>query len=93
MLFAQSFVAPLRRGAAGLTWLFALALILGISLGPILQSYASTDPDALIQAAGATTLTTLAMGAWGLATSKDLSGWMRPLSFVMLGLSGSSSRS
>jgi modulator of FtsH protease len=86
MLFAQSFVASLRRGPLGLTWLFALALILGISLGPILQSYANTDPDALIQAAGATTLTTLAMGAWGLATSKDLSGWMRPLTFVMLGL-------
>ena len=27
-----------------------------------------------------------AMGAWGLATSADLSRWLRPLSFVMLGL-------
>jgi FtsH-binding integral membrane protein len=86
MLFAQSFVAPLRRGGLGLTWLFALALILGVSLGPILESYATTDPDTLIQAAGATALTTLAMGAWGLATSADLSRWLRPLSFVMLGL-------
>ena len=65
MLLAQSFVAPLRRGGLGLTWLFALALILGVSLGPVLQSYATTDPDAVIQAAGATALTTLAMGAWG----------------------------
>jgi modulator of FtsH protease len=86
MLFAQSFVAPLRRGGLGLTWLFALALILGVSLGPILESYATTDSDTLIQAAGATALTTLAMGAWGLATSRDLSRWLRPLSFVMLGL-------
>jgi modulator of FtsH protease len=86
MLFAQSFAAGLRRGPVGLTWLFALALILGISLGPVLSSYVSTDPDAVIQAAGATALTTLAMGAWGLATAKDLSRWMRPLSFVMLGL-------
>jgi len=86
MLLAQSFVAPLRRGGLGLTWLFALALILGVSLGPVLQSYATTDPDAVIQAAGATALTTLAMGAWGLATSADLSRWLRPLSFVMLGL-------
>ena len=86
MLFAQSFVAPLRRGGLGLTWLFALALILGVSLGPILESYATTDPDTLIQAAGATALTTLAMGAWGLATSADLSRWLRPLSFAMLGL-------
>jgi modulator of FtsH protease len=86
MLFAQSFVAGLRRGPVGLTWLFALALILGISLGPVLQVYANADPDAVIQAAGATTLTTLAMGAWGLATSADLSRWLRPLSFAMLGL-------
>ena len=86
MLLAQSFVAPLRRGGLGLTWLFALALILGVSLGPVLQSYATTDPDAVIQAAGATALTTLAMGAWGLATSADLSRWLRPLRFVMLGL-------
>ena len=54
MLLAQSFVAPLRRGGLGLTWLFALALILGVSLGPVLQSYATTDPDAVVQAAGAT---------------------------------------
>ena len=86
MLLAQSFVAPLRRGGLGLTWLFALALILGVSLGPVLQVYADADPGAVVQAAGATALTTLAMGAWGLATSKDLSGWLRPLSFAMLGL-------
>jgi modulator of FtsH protease len=86
MLFAQSFVAGLRRGGLGLTWLFGLALILGISLGPVLQTYVTADPDAVIQAAGATALTTLAMGAWGLATSADLSRWLRPLSFAMLGL-------
>jgi len=86
MLFAQSFAAGLRRGGAGLTWLFALALILGFSLGPVLQVYANAEPDVVIQAAGATALTTLAMGAWGLATSADLSRWLRPLSFAMLGL-------
>ena len=52
----------------------------------MLQVYADADPGAVVQAAGATALTTLAMGAWGLATSKDLSGWLRPLSFAMLGL-------
>ena len=86
MLFAQSFAAGLRRGGTGLTWLFALALILGFSLGPVLQVYANAEPDVLIQAAGATALTTLAMGALGLATSADLSRWLRPLSFAMLGL-------
>lgn len=86
MLFAQSVAAGLRRGGAGLTWLFALALILGLSLGPVLQVYVNAEPDVVIQAAGATALTTLAMGAWGLATSADLSRWLRPLSFAMLGL-------
>jgi len=86
MLFAQSFVAPLRRGAAGLTWLFGLSLILGLSLGPVIAYYSSADPAAVTQAAGGTALITLAMGAWGLSTSKDYAKWLRPLSLVMLGL-------
>jgi FtsH-binding integral membrane protein len=86
MLFAQSFVEPLRRGALGLTWLFGLSLILGLSLGPVLNYYASTDSAAVTQAAGGTALITLGMGAWGTATSKDLARWIRPLSLAMLGL-------
>jgi modulator of FtsH protease len=86
MLFAQSFVEPLRRGALGLTWLFGLSLILGLSLGPVLSYYASTDSAAVTQAAGGTALITLGMGAWGTATSKDLARWIRPLSLAMLGL-------
>jgi modulator of FtsH protease len=86
MLFAQSFIEPLRRGAVGMTWLFGLSLILGVSLGPILNYYASSDPAAVTQAAGGTALITLCMGAYGTATSKDLAKWMRPLSLVMLGL-------
>jgi modulator of FtsH protease len=86
MLFAQSFAEPLRRGAVGIGWLFALSLLLGLSLGPILSYYASTDQDTLVQAAGGTALITLGMGAYGMATSKDLAKWIRPLSFAMLGL-------
>jgi modulator of FtsH protease len=86
MLLVQSFVPALRRGGTGIAWLFGLALILGISLGPVLNAYADADPDAVIQAAGATALTTLAMGAWGLSTERDLSRWLRPLSLVMLGV-------
>ena len=40
----------------------------------------------IIQAAGCTALITLGMGAWGFAMSKDLASWMRPLSFIILGL-------
>jgi modulator of FtsH protease len=86
MLFAQSFAAPLRTGPLGIAWLFGLALLLGLSLGPVLSFYASSDPQTVTQAAGGTALITLGMGAYGMATSKDLAKWIRPLSLVMLGL-------
>ena len=53
-------------------WLFAAALILGISLGPVLNEYVQSDPEAITQAAAGTALAVLLMGAIGLATSKDL---------------------
>ncbi|HWH95742.1 MAG TPA: Bax inhibitor-1 family protein [Baekduia sp.] len=86
MLFAQSFVEPLRRGSIGIAWLFGLALILGLSLGPVLDYYVKSEPEVVTQAAGGTALITLGMGAYGMATSKDLAKWIRPLSFAMLGL-------
>jgi modulator of FtsH protease len=86
MVLAQSFVAPLRVGSLGIAWLFGFALVLGLSLGPVLDYYVSADPDAVIQAAGGTAIITLGMGAYGTATSKDLARWIRPLSFAMLGL-------
>jgi modulator of FtsH protease len=86
MLFAQSFAAPLRTGALGIAWLFALALLLGISLGPVLNFYVQSEPKVVTQAAGGTALITLSMGAYGMATAKDLAKWIRPLSFAMLGL-------
>jgi modulator of FtsH protease len=86
MLFAQSFAAPLRTGPLGISWLFALSLVLGLSLGPVLDFYLASDPEAITQAAGGTALITLSMGAYGTATSKDLAKWIRPLSFAMLGL-------
>jgi modulator of FtsH protease len=86
MVLAQSFVAPLRVGALGITWLFGFALLLGLSLGPILNYYANTDPETVYQAAGGTALITLGMGAYGTATSKDLARWIRPLSFALLGV-------
>jgi modulator of FtsH protease len=88
MIFAQSFVRPLRAGPVGMLWLFAAALILGIGLGPVLNEYVQSDPEAITQAAAGTALAVLLMGAIGLATSKDLARWIRPLSFAMLGLFG-----
>jgi modulator of FtsH protease len=85
MLLAQSFVAPLRLGALGITWLYAIALMLGLGLGPAIDHLIESQPATVTQAAGATALVTLGMGAGGFALSKDLSRWMRPLSFVILG--------
>jgi modulator of FtsH protease len=86
MVLAQSFVQPLRLGSLGIAWLFGFALVLGLSLGPVLNYYVSADQDAVIQAAGGTAIITLGMGAYGTATSKDLARWIRPLSYAMLGL-------
>ena len=85
MLMAQSFVPSLRTGTLAIGWLYAIALLLGIGIGPALNYFIQSDPAAVTQAAGATALITLGMGAGGFALSKDLAGWMRPLSFVILG--------
>ncbi|MGH2901577.1 MAG: Bax inhibitor-1 family protein, partial [Solirubrobacteraceae bacterium] len=85
MLIAQSFVATLRVGTFAIGWLYAIALLLGIGIGPALNHFIQSDPAAVTQAAGATALITLGMGAGGFALSKDLKAWMRPLSYVILG--------
>ena len=88
MLIAQSFVSVLRFGALGIFWLCAVALLLGLGIGPTIAYVSEVDPGAITTAAGITGLTVLGMGAAGFAISKDLSGWMRPLSFVVLGAVG-----
>ncbi|MDP1847762.1 MAG: Bax inhibitor-1 family protein [Solirubrobacteraceae bacterium] len=84
MLIAQSFVERLRVGTLAIGWLYAIALLLGIGIGPALSYFIANDPSAVTQAAGATALITVGMGAGGFALSKDLKAWMRPLSFIVL---------
>lgn len=86
MLIAQSFVRGLRVGPLAIGWLYAIALLLGMGIGPALNYFLTTDPAVVTQAAGATALVTLGMGAGGFALSKDLKAWMRPLSLIILGL-------
>jgi modulator of FtsH protease len=85
MLIVQNFVRALRYGALGIGWLAATAALIGFGLGPVLDFYASADPGALTSAVALTALTVLGMGAAGFAWSKDVSGWARPLSFIVLG--------
>jgi modulator of FtsH protease len=86
MLFAQMFVSKLRFGALGIFWMMAFALLMGMGLGPVLNYFATVQPETLVQAAGGTALTVAAMGALGFALSKDLAPWMKPLSWIMFGL-------
>jgi modulator of FtsH protease len=85
MLIVTWFVDAVRRGPLGIGWLCALSLLIGLGLGPVIAYLAEVDPGAITSAAGITGLTVLAMGALGFVLDKDLSGWMKPLSYVVLG--------
>jgi FtsH-binding integral membrane protein len=86
MLLAQSFGGErFRVGTLAIGWLYAIALLLGLGIGPTIGYFLENDGTVLTQAAGCTGLIVLGMGAAGFALSKDLSSWMRPLSFVILG--------
>ncbi len=76
--------ARFRVGAFAMGWLYALALMIGLGLGPAIQYFATVEPEALTQAVGGTALTVVGMGALGFTLSKDLARWMRPLSIIVL---------
>ena len=69
-----------------MTLLLALGLLLGPALGPAINSYAKADPAAVWQAAGATGGFVLALGAIGYGTRRDLSSWLRLLSWALVAL-------
>jgi modulator of FtsH protease len=75
-----------RVGTFALGWLYALALAIGLGVGPVLTRYVSADPSAITDATVTTALVVAAMGAAGLSVSKDLASWMRPLSGAVLAL-------
>jgi modulator of FtsH protease len=62
--------------------LFAMGLLLGLAVAPVLR----TQPDVLWQATGATALFVGGFGAYGYATRRDLSSWARTLFWLLLGL-------
>ncbi len=66
--------------------LFGLGLLLGLGVGPVLASYAKTQPSVLWQAAGATAAFVAALGTYGYATRRDLSRWARGLFWALLAL-------
>src|SRR5262245_29416658 len=66
--------------------LFALGLLLGLGVAPVIADYADADPSALWQAAGATAAFVAGLGAYGYATRRDLSSWESPLFWALLAL-------
>jgi modulator of FtsH protease len=78
LLIASNFVRALRYGPLGIFTLAAVAALIGFGLGPVLAYYVETQPGVVTSAAALTALTVFAM-------SKDTIGWMRPLSFIVLG--------
>jgi modulator of FtsH protease len=64
--------------------LFALGLLLGLGVAPVIADYADADASALWQAAGATAAFVAGLGAYGYATRRDLSSWARPLLWALL---------
>jgi FtsH-binding integral membrane protein len=85
-IFGLNVASARGREQLATTLLFGLGLLLGLALGPVLNSYARADPSAVWQAAGATGGFVAALGAAGYATRRDLSSWARALFWALLGL-------
>jgi modulator of FtsH protease len=76
------------RRSRGLTvaLLLGVGLALGLAMAPALVYYASTNPQALWQAGGATALFIAGFGAAGYATRRDLSGLARLCFWALVAL-------
>jgi FtsH-binding integral membrane protein len=76
------------RGNRGLAvvLLLAFGLLMGVSVASTINYYAATDPTAVRQAFGATTVSVAALGAGGYAIRRDLSFLYRFLFWALLGL-------
>jgi uncharacterized protein len=66
--------------------LFVVGIALGLAVAPTLVYYASTNPQALWQAGGATALFIAGFGAAGYATRRDLSGIARLCFWALIAL-------
>jgi uncharacterized protein len=84
-LIGLNFVAARSEGAA-ITLLFGFGVLIGLATAPTLSYYASTNPQALWQAGGATALVIGGFGAYGYATRRDLSRIARGLFWALIAL-------
>jgi modulator of FtsH protease len=78
--------AQARSPQLAITLLFAVGLLLGIGMGPVIAYYANSQPAVVYQSAGATGLFVGGFGAYGYATRRDLSAIARVAFFALIGL-------
>ena len=81
MRFAAKRSVPLTTGL-----LAAFGLLIGVAVAPTLAYYASTNPDVLWKAGGATALFIAGFGAAGYATRRDLAVVARACFWALLAL-------
>jgi FtsH-binding integral membrane protein len=75
-----------RSPAASTVLLFIFGALIGVATSPVLTYYASTNPQVLWEAGGATALFIAGFGAAGYATRRDLSGLARASFWALLAL-------
>lgn len=79
-------VAAQRSERMAVTVLFAFGVLIGLATAPTISYYASTNPQVLWQAGGATALFIAGFGAFGYATRRDLSAIARFCFWALIGL-------
>jgi len=93
VLFIAAFVCLMALGAAvkrseqaAVGLLFGFGALIGFATAPTIAYYATTDPQAVWQAGGATALFIAGFGAAGYATRRDLAPLARILFWALLAL-------
>src|ERR1044071_4002040 len=84
-LLGLNFAAQ-RSERAAVTLLFGFGVLIGLATAPTIAYYASTNPQVVWQAGGATALFIAGFGAAGYATRRDLSGLARVCFWALFAL-------
>lgn len=84
-LIGLNFAAQ-RSERMAITLLFAFGVLVGLATAPTIAYYASTDPQVVWRAGGATALFIAGFGAAGYATRRDLSSLARVCFWALIAL-------
>ena len=79
-------VAAQRSEGLAITLLVGFGVLMGLAVAPTISYYASTNPQAVWQAGGATALFIAGFGAFGYATRRDLSAVARFCFWALIAL-------